>query len=264
MLYEFVTRPLIAGNWKMHGLKAQLGEICAMAATAAEAPDVDILICPPATLIERAVRAAAGRLLIGGQDCHSEVSGAFTGDVSARMLKDDGASAVIVGHSERRKAHGETDAIVAAKARAARQAGLMAIICVGEAGADRDAGRALAVCARQVVASVPRGMGGADCAIAYEPLWAIGQDEAANPEAIVEMHGHIRQTLIRHLGATGALVRILYGGSVTGENAAGILSLPEVNGALVGRESLSFAPFEAIIRAAAAVSHPKDIRYAKS
>ena len=258
-------RPLVAGNWKMHGLKTHLSEIRAIAARARSAPvDVDILICPPTTLIERAVQAADGQLAIGGQDCHSEVSGAFTGDVSAQMLKDDGATAVIVGHSERRKTYAETDAIVAAKAAAAKQAGLMALVCVGESKADRDAGRALSFCAAQIVASVPQGMTGADCAIGYEPLWAVGADQAAAPADIIEMHSHIRRTLVAHLGEAGAMVRILYGGSVTGDNAAQILALPEVGGALVGRESLAFAAFEAIINAASAAHSPRDTRYAKS
>jgi triosephosphate isomerase len=246
-------RALIAGNWKMHGLKAQLGEIRAIAASVrASPPNADILICPPATLIDRAVQAADGAIAIGGQDCHREVTGAHTGDVSAQMLKDDGASAVIVGHSERRKAYAESDDVVAAKALAATRAGLMAIVCVGESQAVREAGKALAFCAGQVEASIPPGLTGADCAVAYEPLWAIGGQRAARPEEIVDMHAHIRQVLIHHLGAAGALVRILYGGSVTAANAAPILALPEVNGALVGRESLAFANFDAIIAAASA------------
>jgi len=246
-------RPLVAGNWKMHGLKTQLGEIRSIAASVKAAPpDADILICPPATLIERAVQAADGQLAIGGQDCHSEIIGPFTGEISAQMLKDDGASTVIVGHSERRKTYGETDETVAAKASAAKRAGLMALICVGESKAVREAGQALAFCAQQVVASVPKDLTGGECAIGYEPLWAVGADEAARPEDIIEMHAHIRQTLIRHLGADGARVRILYGGSVTAANAAQILGLPEVNGALVGRESLAFANFDAIVSAAAA------------
>lgn len=237
----------------MYGLRAHLGEIRALAAAVkARPPEADILICPPATLIGLAVEAADSAIAIGGQDCHYDVTGAFTGDISAQMLKDDGASAVIVGHSERRKAYGDTDARVAAKAAAAHAAGLMAVICVGESKAVRDAGQALEVCARQIVASVPSAIG-AHCAIGYEPLWAIGGKEAAPVEAIAEMHDHIRQTLIGHLGAAGAQVRILYGGSVTADNAAQILTLPEVDGALVGRDSLSFSNFEAIIAAAAPV-----------
>ena len=248
---QMALRPLIAGNWKMHGLKAQLDEIGAIAdRVRASPPEADILICPPATLIERAVNAAAGQLAIGGQDCHSGTSGPFTGDVSAQMLKDDGASAVIVGHSERRKSHWETDEQVAAKAWAAKQAGLSAIICIGEPKTVREAGHALAYCAGQIVASVPRTMTGEDFAIGYEPLWAIGEGDAAKAGDIVEMHAHIRRTLIRHLGATGARARILYGGSVTARNAADILALPEVDGALIGRKSLASADFEAIIAAA--------------
>ncbi len=235
----------------MHGLKAQLGEIGSIAASVkARPPQADILICPPSTLIERAVEASQGLFAIGGQDCHSETSGAFTGDVSAQMLKDDGASAVIVGHSERRKAYGESDDRVAAKAAAAGRAGLMAIVCVGESKAVRDAGEALAFCARQVLASLPRNAT-ATCAIAYEPLWAVGEDEAARPEDIVGMHAQIRRTLLAHLGPDGASVRILYGGSVTAANVAQILALPEVNGVLVGRESLTSAHFDAIVGAAA-------------
>ncbi len=250
-------RPLIAGNWKMHGLAAQLGEIRSLAASIkVSPPGADILICPPATLIGRAVQAADGMIAIGGQDCHSDACGAHTGDVSAPMLRDDGASAVIVGHSERRKAYGETDEKVAAKASAAHQAGLMAVICVGELQAMRDSHDALSFCAAQIRASVPPYLTGADCAIAYEPLWAIGGDQAARPEDIVGMHAHIRQTLLRHLGASGASVRILYGGSVTAANASQILGLPEVGGVLVGRESLASASFEAIIAAARGPSTP--------
>ena len=257
-------RPLVAGNWKMHGLKVQLGEIRALAASVAAAPlDIDILICPPSTLIGRAVEAADGRLAIGGQDCHAKISGAFTGDVSAQMLSDDGATAVIVGHSERRKTYGETDAQVAAKASAAHKAGLMALICIGESKTDRDGGRALAFCAHQIEHSVPKGMTGADFAIGYEPLWAIGGRAAARPDDIVEMHGHIRRTLLRHLGPAGADVRILYGGSVTAANARDILALPEVDGVLVGRESLAYSNFEAIIDAAAAAHATKDAPHAK-
>jgi len=255
MRHYAVMRPLIAGNWKMHGLKAQLSEIRGIAERARAKPRaVDILICPPTTLIERAVEAADGAFGIGGQDCHYAPTGAFTGDVSAQMLKDDGASAVIVGHSERRKYHGESNATVAAKASAARAAGLMAIICIGESKAVRDGGEAETFCARQIAESVPPGLTGADCAVAYEPLWAIGAAEAARPDDIADMHAFIRRTLVEHLGEAGAGVRILYGGSVTAANAAQILCVPEVNGVLVGRESLAFANFEAIIAAAPAHS----------
>src|SRR5580698_7495291 len=168
-------RPLIAGNWKMNGTSASLAQIEKVAAAVkANPPAADLLICPPATLIERAAKTAAGRIAIGGQDCHAEISGAFTGDVSAEMLKDAGASAVIVGHSERRQYHGETDAMVAAKAKAAWRAGLFAIICIGESEEQRAADKALHICSAQIAASVPEGATGANTAVAYEPIWAIG------------------------------------------------------------------------------------------
>jgi triosephosphate isomerase len=247
-------RPLIAGNWKMNGMAPQLAEIEAMAVSVkATPPMADILICPPATLIERAARAAAGRIAIGGENCHSEIAGAFTGDVSAEMLKDAGASAVIVGHSERRQHHGETDAIVAAKAKAASRAGLLAIVCVGETRSQRLAGTALSACGGQIAASVPEDMISSAIAIGYEPLWAIGTGETPASEEIVEMHAHIRQCLSAHLGAEGKLVRILYGGSVKPINARDILALPDVGGALVGGESLKARDFEAIFRAVPAI-----------
>lgn len=167
-------RPLIAGNWKMHGLAPQLGEIDAIAVSVRASPTfADILICLPATLIARAVQTADGGIAIGGEDCSTEIAGAFTGDISAEMLKDAGASAVIVGHSERRQHHGETDAIVAAKARAARRAGLLAIICIGETKSQRLDGKALSVCGDQIAGSVPEGMTSSAIAIGYEPLWAM-------------------------------------------------------------------------------------------
>jgi len=246
-------RPLIAGNWKMHGLAPQLGEIEAIAASVRAAPPfADILICLPATLIARAVQTAAGRIAIGGEDCHTEIAGAFTGDVSAEMLKDAGASAVIVGHSERRQHHGETDAIVAAKARAARRAGLLAIICIGETKSQRLDGKALSVCGDQIAGSVPDGMTASAVTIGYEPLWAIGSGHMPTSEEIAEMHAHIRQCLAVRLGTEGKEVRILYGGSVKPSNARDILALPEVGGALVGGASLKAADFEAIFRAVSA------------
>jgi triosephosphate isomerase (TIM) len=243
-------RPLIAGNWKMHGLAPQLGEIEAIAASVKATPPVaDILICLPATLIARAVETAAGRIAIGGEDCSAEVSGAFTGDISAEMLKGAGAGAVIVGHSERRQHHGETDATVAAKAAAARRAGLLAIICVGETKSQRLDGKALSVCGDQIAGSVPGGMTASAIAIGYEPLWAIGSGHMPTPEEIAEMHAHIRKSLEARLGMEGKGMRILYGGSVKPSNARDILALPEVGGALVGGASLKAADFEAIIRA---------------
>jgi len=248
-------RPLIAGNWKMHGLAPQLCEIEAIAASARAAPPfADILICLPATLIARAVQTAGGRIAIGGEDCSTEIAGAFTGDISAEMLKDAGASAVIVGHSERRQHHGETDAIVAAKARAAQRAGLLAIICIGETKSQRLDGKALSVCGDQIAGSVPDNMTASAVTIGYEPLWAIGSGHMPTSEEIAEMHAHIRQCLAVRLGTEGKEVRILYGGSVKPSNARDILALPEVGGALVGGASLKAADFEGIFRAVSAKS----------
>jgi triosephosphate isomerase len=243
-------RPLIAGNWKMHGMAPQLREIEAVAASVkATSPSADVLICLPATLIARAVQTAAGRIAIGGEDCSPEIAGAFTGDVSAEMLKDAGASAVIVGHSERRQHHGETDAIVAAKAKAARRAGLLAIICIGETNSQRMAGKALSVSGDQIAGSVPEGMSSSGTAIGYEPLWAIGSGHMPTAEEIIEMHAHIRDCLTARLGAEGKKVRILYGGSVKPSNARTILALPEVGGVLVGGASLRAEDFEAVFTA---------------
>ena len=245
-------RPLIAGNWKMHGLRADLTEIELIAAAAAELqPDVDILVCPPATLIAVAARIAGGRIAIGGQDCHTEASGHHTGDISAEMLRDAGASAVIAGHSERRRDHGETNALVAAKASAARRAGLLAIVCVGETESQRADGDALSICGGQIVASVPIGMTEeAYLAIGYEPLWAIGSGRVPTSHEIVQMHAHIRKCLILQLGPHGKNIRILYGGSVNPADARAILALPGVSGALVGGASLKAVDFTAIIESA--------------
>jgi triosephosphate isomerase len=250
---EANMRPLIAGNWKMNGLSPQLAEIEAIAASVkATPPFADILICPPSTLIARAVQTAAGRVAIGGQDCRREIAGAFTGGISAEMLKDAGASAVIVGHSERRQHQGETDAMVAAKAKAAWRAGILAIICIGETELQRLDGKALSVCGDQIAGSVPDGMTLFANAIAYEPLWAIGTGRTATLDEIAEMHAYIRQCLVVRLGAEGKNVRILYGGSVNPSNAREILAVPEVGGVLVGHESLKAADFEAIFRAVSA------------
>ena len=244
-------RALIAGNWKMNGTAAALDEIARLVEiTAARPPAADLLICPPATLITRAVAVAGGRIPIGGQDCHAEVSGAFTGDISAEMLKDAGAMAVIVGHSERRQYHGESDAMVAAKAAAAHRAGLMAIVCVGESEAQRDAGQALTVVGRQIAGSVPAGSKATATAIAYEPIWAIGTGRTPTLAEIAEVHAHIRGALKSRLGAEGEKMRILYGGSVKPANAAEILAVPEVGGALVGGASLKASDFNQIFSAA--------------
>jgi triosephosphate isomerase len=252
---EANMRPMIAGNWKMNGLVLQLVNIEAIAASVkATPPFADILICPPSTLTARAVQTAAGRIAIGGQDCRSEIAGAFTGGISAEMLKDAGASAVIVGHSERRQHHGETDAMVAAKVKAAWRAAILAIICIGETELQRLEGKALSVCGDQIAGSVPEGMTLFANAIAYEPLWAIGTGRTATLDEIAEMHAYIRQCLVVRLGAEGKNVRILYGGSVNPSNAREILAVPEVGGVLVGHESLKAADFEAIFRAVSAKS----------
>lgn len=246
-------RPLIAGNWKMNGTSASLVEIEKVAAAVkASPPPADILICPPATLVERAARAAAGRIAIGGQDCHAEISGAFTGDISAEMLKDAGASAVIVGHSERRQYHHETDEMVAAKAKAAWRAGLLAIVCVGESDAERAANREKHVCATQILGSVPDGATGSNTAVAYEPIWAIGTGKTASSADIAQMHAHIRACLVNKFGAAGGAIRILYGGSMKPSNAAEILGIPEVAGGLIGGASLKSEDFTAIYSAVAA------------
>ncbi|HUO92993.1 MAG TPA: triose-phosphate isomerase [Rhizomicrobium sp.] len=244
-------RPLVAGNWKMNGLGPALAEIEAVAdAVNGAQSGPEALICPPASLVARAAAKAAGRIAIGGQDCHAEPSGAFTGDISAEMLKDAGASYVIVGHSERRQFHGETDSDVAAKARAAWRAGLSAIICVGESEAERDAGRALDIVANQIRGSLPQDADGATTAIAYEPVWAIGTGRTPTHSEITQMHVLIRVELVGALGARGRDVRILYGGSVKPTNAGEILALPEVSGALVGGASLKAKDFLEIFRAA--------------
>ena len=241
--------PLIAGNWKMNGTSASLGEIERVSEFVASSPPADILICPPATLISRAVQIASGRIAIGGQDCHEAECGAFTGDVSAEMLKDAGASAVIVGHSERRQFHGETNRMVAAKARAAWRAGLLAIVCIGETEAERLAGAALGICKDQLAASIPEGTRPENTAVAYEPVWAIGTGRTPTLDDIAAMHGHLRQCLGSRFGADGRTIRILYGGSVKPSNASEILGVPDVGGALVGGASLKASDFCAIVTA---------------
>jgi len=244
-------RQLIAGNWKMHGLGASLGELDTLAkALAAEPPRCDVMICPPATLIARALWQVRGAFPIGAQDCHAEPSGAYTGDISAEMLKDAGATAVIVGHSERRQYHGESDAAVNAKVRAAWRAGLSAIICVGETEAQRMKGEALEIVSRQLGGSVPDGANASVSVVAYEPVWAIGTGKTPTSNEITEMHAHIRANLVARFGVGATEMRLLYGGSVKPANANEILNLPNVDGALVGGASLKAAEFLAIIRAA--------------
>ena len=233
----------------MNGLSADLAELEALKQGLDASTACDVLVCPPASLIARAHAAVTGAFALGGQDCRAEASGAFTGDISAEMLKDAGASAVIVGHSERRQYHGERDADVAAKARAAWRAGLMAIICIGETEDQRDAGQAHHICGGQIKGSVPAEATAENTAIAYEPVWAIGSGKTPSDEDIVAMHAHIRACVVEHLGAAGKGVRILYGGSVKPSNAKAILMLDDVNGALVGGASLKARDFLAIIAA---------------
>jgi len=243
---------LIAGNWKMNGVAADLAEAEALkTALAQEAASCRVALCPPATLIERMGRILAGGAVeLGGQDCHAAVSGAYTGSVSAGMLKDAGALLVIVGHSERRAAFGETDADIAAKAEAAVGQGLEPIICVGETLAEREAGDAVAVVTRQVLGSVPVAVAGRPWAVAYEPVWAIGTGLTPTLEQISEIHAAVRAALVEKLGEAGRTAPILYGGSVKPSNAAEILATAEVGGALVGGASLKAADFLGIIRAA--------------
>ncbi|PWR23815.1 triose-phosphate isomerase [Zavarzinia compransoris] len=246
-------RPFVAGNWKMNGLTASLAEIDALIAAAGEAgAAVDIAICPPATLVGAAALRAAGSVVaIGGQDCHAKASGAHTGDIAAEALKDAGAAHVIVGHSERRTDHAETDAAVKAKAEAAWRAGLVAIICVGETEAERDAGKTLDVIGRQLAGSIPEGATAANTVVAYEPVWAIGTGRTPNNDEIVEVHSFMRGQLSARFGAAAAAgIRLLYGGSVKPSNADVILKLADVDGALVGGASLKAADFLPIINAA--------------
>ena len=246
-------RPLIAGNWKMNGLKPSLGELAAIGQGAGEIwRKMDLLICPPATLIFPAAAAMIGsKVAVGAQDCHPKASGAHTGDLSAEMLADAGATAIIVGHSERRTDHGETDALVRQKAEAAWRAGLLAIVCIGETQGERDAGQALDVVGRQLAGSVPDGATAANLVVAYEPVWAIGTGRTPTPGDVQEVHGFIRDQLSKRFNGEGAGVRILYGGSVKPSNAAELMAVPHVNGALVGGASLKAADFLAIAAGAA-------------
>ena len=243
-------RPLVAGNWKMHGLSSSLKELEALKSALVSEPALaEVLICPPFTLLAQAHWSVKGAFALGGQDCHAAAAGAHTGDIAAEMLKDAGASHVIVGHSERRHNHGERDADVAAKAQAAWRAGLTAIICVGETESQRFAGNAHQICSSQIDGSVPAQAHAANTVIAYEPVWAIGTGKTATADDIVQMHAHIRQCLVRRLGEGARQMRILYGGSVKPDNAAEILNLAEVDGALVGGASIKSDDFLRIIRA---------------
>jgi len=246
------VRPFVAGNWKMNGLSGSLGEIEAMrqGADAGEAGEAELAVCPPATLIAQAAwKLKGGRLALGAQDCATEASGAFTGDISAAMLKDAGAAYVIVGHSERRTLHHETDALVRAKAEAALNAGLTAIVCVGETRVEREAGHANAVVTRQLEGSLPPAGAPETLVVAYEPVWAIGTGLMPTPTDVAEMHQAIRTLLGEIYGGAGSKMRILYGGSVKPGNCGELLSLDNVDGALVGGASLKAEDFLAIAAA---------------
>jgi len=237
--------PLIAGNWKMNGLRA---EALALADALHGGAACDMLVCPPATVLAAVADALHGSaVMVGGQDCHPDPYGAHTGDLSAQMLRNAGAVWVILGHSERRQDHHETNAQVRAKVRAAQAAGLQTIVCVGETDHERMAGQAKSVVAQQLAGSLPPAYRGA---VAYEPIWAIGTGHTATEADVVEMHAAIRADLVAQHGPDGAAIRILYGGSVKPGNAAAILALPEVGGALVGGASLDAADFLAIAAAA--------------
>jgi triosephosphate isomerase (TIM) len=242
---KMARRPLIAANWKMNGLKASIVELEKIIAGVRSLGALDLVVCPPATLVAAfAAKAQGTAVAIGGQDCHAEPAGAYTGDISAEMLRDAGASAVIIGHSERRRYHGESDAVVRAKALAARRAGLLAIICIGETRAERDAGRTREVIGTQLEGSLPDAIG--KVAIAYEPVWAIGSGLTPTRQDVSETHAFIRSRLSSRFAAAAADTRILYGGSVKPSNAKDLLGVDDVDGALVGGASLSADEFLAI------------------
>jgi triosephosphate isomerase (TIM) len=248
------VRPLIAGNWKMNGLKAAMTEFEAMLRGAPEVLDrADLLVCPPLTLLAPfAIKAAnfgqeGSRVLtVGAQDCHPKASGAHTGDVSAEMLADAGATAIIVGHSERRADHGETDALVRQKAQAAWRAKVTAIVCIGETQAQRDAGQTLDVCGAQLAGSLPDDATSGNLVVAYEPVWAIGTGLTPTVKDVEQVHAFIREHLVQRFRSEGTAIRILYGGSVKPSNAAELMAVANVNGALVGGASLKAADFLAI------------------
>ncbi|MBY0612532.1 MAG: triose-phosphate isomerase [Beijerinckiaceae bacterium] len=246
------ARKLVAGNWKMNGLSSSLEELRRMVdETKRGAIKADLLICPPATLIQSFVKASAGSaLLIGAQDCHVNSSGAHTGNISAEMIADLGATHIIVGHSERRTDHAESDELVRAKAKAVARAGLAAIICVGETEAERDAGRALDVVTTQIEGSIPEDADATRLVIAYEPVWAIGTGRTPSIDDVRQVHAAIRAALVTRFGDAAHAIRILYGGSVKPSNAAELLHVDNVDGALVGGASLKADDFLAIAEAA--------------
>ncbi|EZP72953.1 Triosephosphate isomerase [Sphingomonas paucimobilis] len=243
-------RKLVVGNWKMNGMRSHLAEVEAIGRIAAERPVVEVGLCVPATLIMAAAERKGGAF-IGAQDCHMNASGAHTGCLSAQMLAEAGAEYIIVGHSERREAQGESDADVAAKAAAARAAGLKVILCVGESLDVRDAGNAEAVVSAQLLASLPEGAAADWLAIAYEPIWAIGTGRIPAMEAVASMHAALRAALASRIGADEAQkMRILYGGSMSGDNAADLMAIADVDGGLVGGASLTAEKFAPVIAAA--------------
>lgn len=240
-------RPVVIGNWKMNGLKASVAELKAMMDAAGDVKGCDVMICPPVTLVAAFADTAMGSAVaIGGQDCHASESGAHTGDIAAEMLADCGAKAVIVGHSERRADHAESDEIVRAKAEAAHRAGLTAIICVGETEHQRDAGDAEAVVGEQIRGSLPDDVNAENTIIAYEPVWAIGTGRTPTLDDIAAMHGFIRRTVADLKGDVAPAIRLLYGGSVKPGNAGEILKVADVDGALVGGASLKAGDFAGI------------------
>jgi triosephosphate isomerase (TIM) len=244
-----VRRKLVAGNWKMNGSLAQLAELQGIVAAAKAAGGVDVAICPPFTLIAPAVTRSGG-IMIGAQDCHAEESGAHTGSISAAMIREAGGRMAIVGHSERRAAHHESDVDVRAKAETALRHGFVAIVCVGESELDRAAGDHLAIVGRQLAGSLPDEWEEGELVLAYEPIWAIGTGNVATPADIGEMHAAIRVDLVQRYGDAGLRVRILYGGSVKPDNAGEIFAVEDVDGALVGGASLTAEQFVPIVEAA--------------
>jgi triosephosphate isomerase len=244
-----VIRPLIAGNWKMNGLKASMGEFEAMlAGSGSVIAKADLLVCPPATLVSAFAAKAKGAkaFAVGAQDCHPKASGAHTGDISAEMLADAGAAAIIVGHSERRADHGESDALIRQKAEAVWRAGCVAIVCIGETREQRDGGNTLNICGGQLEGSLPDGSTAANLVVAYEPVWAIGTGLTPTPQDVEQVHKFIRDSLTSRFKAEGSRMRILYGGSVKPSNAAELMAVANVNGALVGGASLKASDFLAI------------------
>lgn len=247
---DATPRPLVAGNWKMNGFSASVEELRKIVDGAAAIAGAETMVCPPATLVASFAAVAKGsRVRIGGQDCHAAASGAHTGDIAAEMLADAGADAVIVGHSERRTDHHESDAEVRAKAEAAWRAKLTAIVCVGEQRAERESGKTLDVVGRQLAGSLPDGATAANLVVAYEPVWAIGTGLTPTAADVAEVHAFIRDHLVTRFGAAGRGMRILYGGSVKPSNAVELMGVADVNGALVGGASLKAADFLGILGA---------------